>query len=82
MMHIVGQPQERQEKYPVLTEDLTRPEMYEDNWLTYQEVAITQLLNSVFDAANKDPNAEQSPEDLRKKIRQWDAKVGRRSEQY
>jgi abnormal spindle-like microcephaly-associated protein len=68
MMHIVGNPQERKAKYPVLAEDLTRPEMYEDNWLTYQEVAITQLLNSVFDAASRDPNAEQSPEDLRKKM--------------
>lgn len=68
MMHIVGQPQEKKEKYPVLAEDLTRPEMYEDNWLTYQEVAITQLLNSVFDSASKDSNAEQTPEDLRKKM--------------
>jgi abnormal spindle-like microcephaly-associated protein len=68
MMHIVGQPQERKEKYPVLAEDLSRPEMYEDNWLTYQEVAITQLLNSVFDSASQDPNAEQSPEELRKKM--------------
>jgi abnormal spindle-like microcephaly-associated protein len=68
MMHVVGQKPEKKEKYPVLTEDLTRSTMYEDNWLTYQEVAITQLLNSVFDSANSDPNAEQSPEDLRKKM--------------
>lgn len=67
-MHVVGQPQERKEKYPLLSEDLTRPEMYEENWLTYQEVAITQLLNSVFESADRDPNAEQSPEDLRKKM--------------
>jgi abnormal spindle-like microcephaly-associated protein len=68
MMHIVGQKPEKKEKYPVLKEDLTRSTMYEDNWLTYQEVAITQLLNSVFDSASSDPNAEQSPEDLRKKM--------------
>jgi abnormal spindle-like microcephaly-associated protein len=68
MMHIVGQKPEKKEKYSVLTEDLTRSTMYEDNWLTYQEVAITQLLNSVFDSASSDPNAEQSPEDLRKKM--------------
>jgi abnormal spindle-like microcephaly-associated protein len=68
MMHIVGQKAEKKEKYPVLKEDLTRSTMYEDNWLTYQEVAITQLLNSVFDSASSDPNAEQSPEDLRKKM--------------
>ncbi|CAO2656166.1 Nn.00g049690.m01.CDS01 [Neocucurbitaria sp. VM-36] len=68
MMHIVGKRPQPQEKYPVLKEDLAQPELYEDNWLTYQEVAITQLLNSVFDAASKDPNAEQSPEDFRKKM--------------
>jgi abnormal spindle-like microcephaly-associated protein len=68
MMSIVGNPHEKKEKYPVLTEDLARPEMYEDNWLSYQEVAITQLLNSVFDSASRDPNAEQSPEDLRRKM--------------
>jgi abnormal spindle-like microcephaly-associated protein len=68
MLHEVGERSKAQEKYPVLREDLAQPELYEDNWLTYQEVAITQLLNSVFDSANKDPNAEQSPEDLRKKM--------------
>ncbi|KAF1920673.1 hypothetical protein BDU57DRAFT_509085 [Ampelomyces quisqualis] len=68
MMHIVGDKQQKKEKYPVLAEDLTRSTMYEDNWLTYQEVAITQLLNSVFDSAHSDPNAEQSPEDLRMKM--------------
>jgi abnormal spindle-like microcephaly-associated protein len=70
MMHIVGKPQQQQhqEKYPVLTEDLARPELYEDNWLTYQEVAITQLLNSMFDSTGRDPNSELSPEELRKKM--------------
>lgn len=68
MLHEVGERPQPREKYPVLCEDLAQPELYEDNWLTYQEVAITQLLNSVFDSANKDPNAEQSPEDLRKKM--------------
>ncbi|KAF2641603.1 hypothetical protein P280DRAFT_469199 [Massarina eburnea CBS 473.64] len=69
MMHEVGRPQQPpKEKYPVLTEDIARPEMYEDNWLTYQEVAITQLLNSMFDTAGKDPNAEQSSEEVRRKL--------------
>ncbi|KAF2177413.1 hypothetical protein K469DRAFT_720774 [Zopfia rhizophila CBS 207.26] len=67
-LHVVGKPQEQQEKYPVLSEDLARPELYEDHWLTYQEVAITQLLNSLFDSASKEPNCEQSLEDLRKKL--------------
>ncbi|CAN9119898.1 unnamed protein product [Alternaria alternata] len=68
MLHEVGQRPQSQEKYPVLQEDLAQPELYEDNWLTYQEVAITQLLNSVFDSASRDPTDEQSPEDMRKKM--------------
>jgi len=70
MMHVVGKPQrqESREKYPVLEEDIARPEMYEDNWLTYQEVAITQLLNSMFESTQSDPNNEQSPDELRKKM--------------
>lgn len=68
MLHVVGQRPESKEQYPVLREDLARPEMYEENWLTYQEVAITQLLNSIFDSASKDPNAEQDPEELRKSM--------------
>ncbi|KAF1956844.1 hypothetical protein CC80DRAFT_525592 [Byssothecium circinans] len=69
LMHEVGRPQQPlKEKYPVLSEDLARPELYEDNWLTYQEVAITQLLNSMCDTASRDPNAEQSSEELRRKL--------------
>ncbi|KAF3005075.1 hypothetical protein E8E13_009638 [Curvularia kusanoi] len=68
MMHVVGKPQQSREKYPVLEEDIARPEMYEDNWLTYQEVAITQLLNSMFDSANAHQNDDLSPGDLRKKM--------------
>ena len=68
-MHVVGKPQQQlREKYPVLEEDIARPEMYEDNWLTYQEVAITQLLNSMFESAQSNPNNEQSPDELRKKM--------------
>ncbi|KAJ4384785.1 hypothetical protein N0V86_000388 [Didymella sp. IMI 355093] len=69
MISVVGKPERKsREKYPVLEEDIARPEMYEDNWLTYQEVAITQLLNSMFDSASANHNDEQSPEELRKKM--------------
>lgn len=69
MMHVVGKPQQQaREKYPVLEEDIARPEMYEDNWLTYQEVAITQLLNSMFESANASPVDEQTPDELRRKM--------------
>jgi abnormal spindle-like microcephaly-associated protein len=68
MLHVVGKPPEQREKYPVLQEDLTRPELYEEHWLTYQEVAITQLLNSLFDSSGSIPEAEQNPQDLRAKM--------------
>ena len=37
--------------YPLLTEDLATPSMYEENWLSHQEIAITQLVNSLFNAS-------------------------------
>jgi abnormal spindle-like microcephaly-associated protein len=40
--------QEQGPKYKVLAEDLAHPELYEDHWLHYQETALTQLLNSIF----------------------------------
>ncbi|TQB75415.1 hypothetical protein MPDQ_003104 [Monascus purpureus] len=42
----------RSERYPLLTEDISNPAMYEDNWLSHQEIAITQLVNQLFDYAN------------------------------
>lgn len=68
MLHVVGKPQEPREKYPVLSEDLAQPELYEDHWLTYQEVAITQLLNSLFNSSAVDLDVEHSTESLRKKL--------------
>ncbi|EEH19002.2 hypothetical protein PABG_01321 [Paracoccidioides brasiliensis Pb03] len=40
-----------EEKYPLLSEDISNPAMYEENWLAHQEVAITQLVNGLFDSA-------------------------------
>lgn len=37
--------------YPVLTEDLATPAMYEDNWLAHQEIAMTQLVNNLFESS-------------------------------
>ncbi|KAI1612571.1 hypothetical protein EDD36DRAFT_437228 [Exophiala viscosa] len=39
--------------YPLLTDDLACPAMYEDNWLSHQEVAITQLVNNLFAATSQ-----------------------------
>lgn len=40
------------QKYPLLTENISNPSMYEDNWLAHQEAAITQLVNSLFKQAD------------------------------
>ncbi|KAF2204111.1 hypothetical protein GQ43DRAFT_205431 [Delitschia confertaspora ATCC 74209] len=68
LLHVVGKPPQDQEKYPVLSEDLARPELYEDHWLTYQEIAITQLLNSLFDSATATANTNQESDELRKRM--------------
>src|SRR5271170_275588 len=39
------------EQYPLLAVDISNPSMYEENWLTYQEIAITQLVNNLFSAS-------------------------------
>ncbi|KAK7521691.1 uncharacterized protein IWZ02DRAFT_370854 [Phyllosticta citriasiana] len=40
------------EKYKIVSNDLSSPALYEDNWLSYQEVAITQLVNKLFDSVD------------------------------
>ncbi len=47
---VVQMAQQQQEQYPIISNDIVRPELYEDNWLNHQEAAITQLVNSLFDA--------------------------------
>lgn len=34
--------------YPVLSEDLAQPELYENSWLRQQEVALTEVVNGIF----------------------------------
>ncbi|OJD18903.1 hypothetical protein AJ78_01087 [Emergomyces pasteurianus Ep9510] len=43
------------QKFPLLSEDIPNPALYEENWLTHQETAITQLVNGLFDSARGDP---------------------------
>ncbi|KAK8168443.1 hypothetical protein IWX90DRAFT_380386 [Phyllosticta citrichinensis] len=40
------------DKYKVISDDISSPALYEDNWLSYQEVAITQLINKLFDSVD------------------------------
>ena len=39
--------------YPVLSEELERPELYEDHWLHHQEIALSQLINGIFSSHQK-----------------------------
>ncbi|KAJ6101962.1 hypothetical protein N7486_004389 [Penicillium sp. IBT 16267x] len=40
--------------YPKLSEDLKKPVLYEDDWLSHQETVITQLANALFECSNGD----------------------------
>lgn len=49
-------------QYPLLTENISKPALYEDDWLAHQETVITQLINALFECASRDstvadPNA-------------------------
>lgn len=39
--------------YPSLTEDLAHLSLYEDDWLSHQEVALTEVVNEIFAATEK-----------------------------
>ncbi|KAK3060886.1 hypothetical protein LTS18_007482, partial [Coniosporium uncinatum] len=66
---VVQKAQEKQEKYPVLSENLARPELYEDHWLSYQEIALTQLINSLFEAVHPSSSRETlDGESLRRRL--------------
>ena len=38
-------------QYPILSEDLPQPDLYEQSCLGHQEVAMTELVNEIFDQA-------------------------------
>lgn len=42
-----------------LLEDIKNPALYEDNWLEQQEIAITQILNTLFDQAHLEKKLDQ-----------------------
>ncbi|KAF2144687.1 uncharacterized protein K452DRAFT_223122 [Aplosporella prunicola CBS 121167] len=66
---LAQQAEKQEEKYPVLLEDLQRPELYEDSWLSYQEVAITQLVNNLFHSADPCSIDQEAKEgDLRRQL--------------
>jgi len=50
---IINKTKERILQFPVITEDLANPELYEEQWLDFQEVALTQLLNGIFEPLDR-----------------------------
>ena len=40
--------------YPMLTDNISKPALYEENWLSHQETVITQLVNALFECINGD----------------------------
>lgn len=40
--------------YPKLSEDIKKPILYEDDWLSHQETVLTQLVNALFDCSKGD----------------------------
>jgi abnormal spindle-like microcephaly-associated protein len=52
------------QKYPLLNDDVANPIMYEDNWLSHQEVVITQLVNGLFDSTRGTSDIR-GPDELR-----------------
>ena len=57
---LAKEPAAMKERYPILAEDINRPEMFEDAWLGDQESAIQQLINGLFEAARKENPTEHS----------------------
>lgn len=58
----------RKVAYPVLKDDVGNAEMYDDHWLDHQEVAMTQLLNSVLVPQPPFANAELRQVKLREQM--------------
>ena len=57
------------QRYQMLSEDISRPELYEESWLDQQEVALTEVINQIF--ANAEPTAfqqEGNAESLRESL--------------
>ena len=54
-------------QYPLISENISDPSLYEDNWLAHQEIAITQLVNHLF-ACSKGSDGVDDSSALRYKL--------------
>jgi abnormal spindle-like microcephaly-associated protein len=53
--------------YPLLSEDFAQPELYDDGWLSHQEVAITETINELFNTT-KTASATSTQTSLRERM--------------
>jgi len=67
---LVGRrPMSKVSQYPVLAEDVAQPQLYEENWLSWQETALTELVNEIFALARSRPRTPSlSEERLRERM--------------
>ncbi|KAG8630075.1 hypothetical protein KVT40_001694 [Elsinoe batatas] len=61
----VKQPRLQSTPLPVLEEDLQHPELFEDSSLAHQEAALTQVINTILDKDDRDPNRTTNGADIR-----------------
>ncbi|KAL4884521.1 hypothetical protein BJY04DRAFT_182695 [Aspergillus karnatakaensis] len=57
------------QEYPLVPENITSPAMYDDSWLSHQEVILSQLINGLFQDTDGDAKIE-DPIGLRRKLLQ------------
>ncbi|OKL59638.1 hypothetical protein UA08_05310 [Talaromyces atroroseus] len=55
------------QQYPRFNNDISNTVMYEDDWLSHQEIVITQLVNGLFDSVGGEQHG-QDPEVLRHEL--------------
>ncbi|KAJ5688695.1 hypothetical protein N7462_003087 [Penicillium macrosclerotiorum] len=49
-------------QFPILTENISKPALYEENWLSHQETVISQLVNALFECSDRDSDTFNSNE--------------------
>ncbi|KAK1005855.1 hypothetical protein LTR54_007145 [Friedmanniomyces endolithicus] len=57
-------------QYPLLSEDIAQPQLYEESWLSHQEIALTELINEILGHADPSRHRDwqQPDKSLRKQM--------------
>ncbi|USW59538.1 Putative calponin domain, CH domain superfamily [Septoria linicola] len=56
------------QKYAVLEGNLSEPALYEDKWLSYQETALTEVINRIFEVTSPAPTIHITGKPLRDQL--------------